>query len=352
MSKIISMQYEEGVLKLIDQRKLPAEFVYFECRTYTEVEFAIKDMVVRGAPAIGATAAYGALLAARQFMTEYPDDRPRFLSEMEKALDFLNNSRPTAVNLMWAVKKMKDCLAANADNSDSIMMDKIQGLADNILKEDEELCTQMGKHGNTIIPQGATILTHCNTGALATAGPGTALAVVREAHNTGKNINVYADETRPRIQGGRLTAWELMQENIPSRLIVDSTAATLIRDGKIDVILVGADRIANNGDAANKIGTFMLSVIAKTYNVPFYVVAPVTTIDFEMKSGDEIEIEERDASEITHINGVQIAPEGMKVYNPAFDVTPNENITGIVTDQGIIYPPFKEGIAGLKESSL
>ncbi len=350
MSKIISMKYEEGVLKLIDQRKLPAEYVYFECRTYTEVEFAIKDMVVRGAPAIGATAAYGALLAARQFITDYPEDRSRFLSEMDKALDFLNNSRPTAVNLMWAVKKMKDCLAANAQDPDSLLMEKIQSLADSIFEEDRELCISMGRHGNTVIPEGATILTHCNTGALAAAGPGTALAVVREAHNTGKGIFVYADETRPRIQGGRLTAWELMQEKIPSKLIVDSTAATLIRDGKIDVILVGADRIANNGDAANKIGTFMLSVLAKTYNVPFYIVAPVTTIDFEMESGDEIEIEERDASEITHINGVQIAPEGMEVYNPAFDVTPHENITGIVTDRGIIYPPFKEGIADLKES--
>ncbi|MDC7233715.1 MAG: S-methyl-5-thioribose-1-phosphate isomerase [Spirochaetales bacterium] len=350
MSKIISMHYEQGVLKLIDQRKLPGEFVYFECRTYREVEFAIKDMVVRGAPAIGATAAYGAILAARQFMQECAGDRKSFLRKMEKALDFLNCSRPTAVNLMWAVKKMKDCLAENRDASDDTLMAAVEQLAHDIFNEDRDLCISMGKHGNTLVPEGAVILTHCNTGALAAAGPGTALAVIREAHNTGKKIQVYADETRPRMQGGRLTAWELMQEGIPSKLIVDSTAATLIRDGKIDLILVGADRIASNGDAANKIGTFMLSVLAKTYNVPFYVVAPVTTIDFEMEKGDEIEIEERDASEITHINGIQTAPEGMEVYNPAFDVTPQENITAIVTDRGIIFPPFNEGIAQLKES--
>lgn len=202
----------------------------------------------------------------------------------------------------------------------------------------------MAKFGNEVIKENAVILTHCNTGALATVGYGTALGVIREAHYSGKNIFVYVDETRPRLQGSKLTAWELVQEGIPAKLIADSVAATLIRDGKIDVILVGADRIALNGDTANKIGTFMLSVIAKVYNVPFYVVAPTSTIDFEIESGKEIVIEERSPEEITHINGVRIAPEGIEVYNPAFDVTPHENITGIITEKGIIRPPFKENI--------
>ncbi len=349
MSKIATIKFEKDKLILIDQRKLPQELSYFECRTYGDVEFAIKDMVVRGAPAIGATAGYGVVLAAMQFLEKYPENRSRFISEMDIALDTLNNSRPTAVNLMWAIKKMKKELHKCAKKSNEEILINLKTLADIILNEDIETNHRMARYGNRIVPQNATILTHCNTGALATAGYGTALGVVREAHKTGKNINVFADETRPRNQGGRLTAWELMQEGIPSKLIVDSTAATLIRDGLIDVILVGADRIALNGDAANKIGTFMLSVIAKVYNVPFYVVAPTTTIDFDIKKGSEIIIEERDSEEITHLGGIRITPEGMKVYNPAFDVTPGENITGIITDRGIINPPFETNLSLLEQ---
>lgn len=345
MAEIKTIEFKDDVLYLIDQRKLPTEYEIFQCKDFRDVDFAIHDMVVRGAPAIGATAAYGAVLAAKEFLNL---DKENFFHEMDKALEQLNNSRPTAVNLMWAIKKMRDLIEDNKELEVEAIYNKIKEEADKIFNEDIETNKAMAKHGNEIIPQGATILTHCNTGALATVAYGTALGVVREAHYTGKDIFVYADETRPRLQGGKLTAWELVEEGIPAKLIADNVAATLIRDGKIDVILTGADRVANNGDSANKIGTFMLSVIAKAYDVPFYIVAPTTTIDFEMESGDGIEIEERSAEEVTHINGVRIAPEGIEVYNPAFDVTPWENITGIITEKGIIKPPYKENIMKLK----
>ena len=344
MKTIKTIEFKDNILNLIDQRKLPTEYEIFQCKDFREVDFAIHDMVVRGAPAIGAAAAYGVVLAAKEFLEL---DRDKFFTEMDKALEQLNNSRPTAVNLMWAISKMRNLIEANKDEELTTIYTKIKEEADKIFNEDIETNKAMAKHGNEIIKQGASILTHCNTGALATVAYGTALGVIREAHYTGKDIFVYADETRPRLQGGKLTAWELMQEEIPSKLIADSVAATLIRDGKIDVILTGADRVANNGDSANKIGTFMLSVVAKAYNVPFYIVAPTTTIDFEMESGDGIEIEERSAEEVTHINGVRVAPEGMEVYNPAFDVTPWENITGIITEKGIIKPPYKENIKAL-----
>ena len=302
-------------------------------------------MVVRGAPAIGASAAYGVVLAAKEFQGL---QKAKFFEEMEKALEKLNQSRPTAVNLMWAIGKMRTLIEENKELETNEIYEKIKNKADDIYNDDIETNKTMAKYGNEIIKQGATILTHCNTGALATVAYGTALGVVREAHYTGKDIFVYADETRPRLQGGKLTAWELVQEGIPAKLIADNVAATLIRDGKIDVILTGADRVANNGDCANKIGTFMLSVVAKAYDVPFYIVAPTSTIDFEMESGDEIEIEERSSEEVTHINGVRIAPEGIEVYNPAFDVTPHNNISGIITEKGILRPPYKENIMRLK----
>lgn len=345
MKEIKTIEFKDDILYLIDQRKLPTVYEIFQCKDYKEVDFAIKDMVVRGAPAIGATAAYGVVLAAKEFLKEEKKD---FLTSLDKALDVLNNSRPTAVNLMWAIKRMRNLIHENKDLSNEEIYKKIKEEADEIFEEDIETNKRMAKHGNEIIKEGATILTHCNTGALATVGYGTALGVVREAHYTGKNIFVFADETRPRLQGGRLTAWELVQEEIPSKLIADNVAAILIRDGKIDVILVGADRIALNGDTANKIGTFMLSVVAKAYNVPFYIVAPTTTIDFDIETGEEIEIEERTSEEVTHIDGIRTAPEGIEVYNPAFDVTPWENITGIITEKGIIRPPYRENIMKLK----
>ena len=345
MKVIKTIEYKEDVLFLIDQRKLPSVYEVFKCENYKDVEFAIKDMVVRGAPAIGATAAYGVVLAAKEFLNE---EKGKFLLKMDEALYILNNSRPTAVNLMWAINRMKNLIELNKELSTKDIYEIIKKEAEVIYDEDIVTNKTMAKYGNEIIKDGATILTHCNTGALATVGYGTALGVVREAHYTGKKIFVYADETRPRLQGGRLTAWELVQEGIPSKLIADNVAATLIRDGKIDVILVGADRIASNGDTANKIGTFMLSVIAKVYNVPFYIVAPTSTIDFDIETGKEIEIEERDDSEVTHIDGIRIAPDGIDVFNPAFDVTPWENITGIITEKGIIKAPYKENIMKLR----
>ena len=340
-----TMEFVDGKLKLIDQRKLPGVIEYYIAEDYQEVEFAISDMVVRGAPAIGATGAYGVYLAAKEFKSY---SKEKFIKKMKEANKVLTAARPTAVNLTWAIRKLENLIEENKDKSTEEITDILFEEAEKIAKEDVEINKEMARNGNTVVPEGATILTHCNTGALATVGYGTALGVIREAHNTGKNIKVYADETRPRLQGARLTAFELVEEGIPSTLIADSVAATLIRDGKIDLILVGADRVAANGDAANKIGTYMLSELAKTHDVPFYVVAPTSTIDFEIKSGDEIEIEERAREEVSHIQGVQIAPDEIDVYNPAFDVTPAENITGIVTEKKVIKKPFVEGIKEVK----
>jgi len=340
---IRSLEFKNNKLYLIDQRVLPQKYEKFICENFKDVEFAIADMVVRGAPAIGVTAAYGVVLAALEFI-ELPIKQ--FLEQMNKACNIIINSRPTAVNLMWAIKQMR-LLIIDTVTPDEILY-KLRIEADRIADEDVKTNKKMGQFGNSLIPQKATILTHCNTGALAAVEYGTALGVIRAAFDDGKELFVYADETRPRLQGARLTAWELVQEGIPATLIADNVAATLIRDSKIDLILVGADRIAINGDSANKIGTFMLSVIAKTYNVPFYIVAPTTTIDFDIETGAEIEIEERSSEEVTHIRGVQVAPDNIEVYNPAFDVTPNENITAIITEKGIINKPFKENILKLK----
>ncbi len=342
MSAFKAVEYVNGALHLIDQRALPAETLIIQCKTLDEVVFAIKDMIVRGAPAIGATAAYGMLIGAREAGSGLTLEK---LADIKATLDA---SRPTAVNLMWATQRIMTQLKTSHLTEAEKMCALIEKEAKAIFDEDANHCKAMAEFGNTLIKQGDTILTHCNTGALATVAYGTALGVIREAHATGKNIHVYADETRPRLQGAKLTAWELMEEGIPSTLIPDSVAATLIRDGKIDMIIVGADRIASNGDTANKIGTFMLSALAKVYGVPFYVAAPTTTIDFDMATGDSIEIEERDATEVTHIGTVRIAPVGMAVYNPAFDVTPNANITAIITEKGIIMPPFTVNIAKLR----
>lgn len=340
-----TIEFKEDLLYLIDQRKLPLEVVYFQCRNHRDVEFAIRDMVVRGAPAIGASAAYGVVLAAKEFKGL---EKKEFLIKMDEALEILNKARPTAVNLMWALNRMKDLINEFKDYSPDKIYREIKEEADKIYKEDTETNKALARYGNEVVPENARILTHCNAGALATVEYGTALGVIREAHYRGKNISVYADETRPRLQGAKLTAWELVNEGIPCTLISDNVAATLIRDGKIDLIIVGADRIASNGDTANKIGTFMLSMIAKVYNIPFYIAAPLSTIDFDIESGKEIVIEERDANELTHINGVRVAPEGVDVYNPAFDVTPWENIKGIITEKGIIKPPYKRNIVNLR----
>ena len=337
---------DNEILRFLDQRILPVEIQFFDAKTYEEVVYALADMIVRGAPAIGATGAYGVYIAANQFKNLPKEE---FLANLRVANKAVAEARPTAVNLSWGVKRMEKILEAHLDDSVEEIVAALRVEADTVAREDIEINKTMAKHGNTIVPEGATILTHCNTGALATVDWGTALGVVREAHFTGKNIKVYADETRPRLQGARLTAFELVEEQIPSTLIPDGVAATLIRDGKIDLVLVGADRIAANGDTANKIGTYAVSEICRRFNVPFYIVAPTSTIDFEITSGKEIEIEERDAEEVTHISGVQVAPTSINVFNPAFDVTPAENITGIITEKGILRAPFTESIAALRK---
>ncbi len=345
----ITLEYRDGHLHLIDQRVLPTSCETFTCRTYRDVEFAIRDMVVRGAPAIGATAAYGVVMAATEFSPLFSaaDERP-FRHRLQEACDFLDASRPTAVNLHWALQRMLARYDSTRWNSSAAMVAALLKEAHAIRSEDIATNKAISRIGNEIVPQKATILTHCNTGALATAGWGTALGVIKEAFYSGKKIFVYADETRPRFQGARLTAWELTQAKIPSKLIADSVAATLIRDGQIDLVILGGDRVAANGDVCNKIGTFMLSALCKLYGVPFYSVVPVSTIDFSIACGADIPIEERDGTEVTHPGGVRVAPEGMAVYNPAFDVTPHQHITGIITEAGIIRPPYKEHIERIR----
>ena len=349
MTSFTTIQYKEGKLYLLDQRLLPAEVSTFVCDDYRAVEFAIRDMVVRGAPAIGVAGAYGVAMAAAELAAQPGVD---FLSRLSEAGSFLEAARPTAVNLTWGIRRMLDLAEAQKEETPDRLADRLLSEAHRIYQEDLETNRAIADHGNTIVPEGAVILTHCNTGALATAGIGTALGVIRAAHDSGKDIRVYADETRPRFQGARLTAWELVREGIPATLIPDSVSAVLIRDGKIDVILVGADRIALNGDTANKIGTYMVSQLARDFGVPFYIVAPLSTVDFQIASGRDIPIEEREAREVTHVGSEQVAPEGIQVYNPAFDVTPWENITGIITERGIARAPFEKSLLALRDQPL
>lgn len=349
-----TIEFKDNNLVLIDQRKLPVSLEYFTCSSVEDVEFAIRDMVVRGAPAIGATAAYGVYIAAVNTAVKDSEGISRISPKsLEVQCRFLEKARPTAVNLRWAIRRMlaaAETISNSTHQTDNYPLSLLKAEADTILAEDIETNKKMAKIGLEIVPDNAVILTHCNTGSLATGGWGTALGVIKEAHVSGKNIFVYADETRPRQQGARLTAWELVQAGIPAKLIVDSSAAVLIRDGKVDLVILGADRIAANGDVCNKIGTFMLSVLCKEYGVPFYSAAPVSTIDFEIESGSEIPIEERGAEEVTHPGGVQRAPEEIEVFNPAFDVTPHQNITGIITEEGILRPPYKQSIAKLRNN--
>ncbi len=339
-----SIKFDDSTLYLLDQRKLPGEIEYFKASTFRDVEYAIIEMVVRGAPAIGATAAYGVYLAALEYK-DLPDHD--FYKQVLKSDKILADTRPTAVNLVWAINRMEWVLENNIEIGRETILSSLLEEANNIADEDIEINRQMAKNGNEIVNNNTKILTHCNTGSLATVDYGTALGVIRMAHQSGKNIRVYVDETRPRLQGARLTAFELVEEGIPAVLIVDSAAATLMRKKEIDLVLVGADRITANGDTANKIGTYMLSELAVRFNIPFYIVAPVSTIDFSINTGEEIEIEQRSSREVTHIDGSEIAPRNMKVYNPAFDITPAENITGIITEEGIIKPPLARGLANL-----
>lgn len=338
--------YENGELKLIDQTKLPTEFMIHSYTDYREIAKAITDMIVRGAPAIGVTAGYGVYFGALEYKDEPKDI---FYDKMTEVCALLASTRPTAVNLFWAIKRMEDVMAANKDKDPAKIVEILKDEANAICSEDIQMCRDMGKHGAELIHYGDTILTHCNAGALATADYGTALGVIRAAHEAGKNISVYADETRPFLQGARLTAYELHADGIPVTLITDNMAGWMMKQGKIDGVVVGADRIAANGDVANKIGTYSVAVLAKAHGIPMYVAAPTSTIDFSMKSGDEIVIEERDCREISHIGGIQIAPDGVAMENPAFDVTPHQNVTAIITEKGVVYPPYDINIPKLKD---
>ena len=338
--------YENGALKMLDQTLLPTEEVTHSYTDYREIATAIVDMIVRGAPAIGVTAGYGVYFGAQEF-----EGLPReaFLKEMETVCQVLRATRPTAVNLFWAVDRMEGVIENNAEKTPAEITALLKTEADAICSEDIQMCRDMGAYGAELIHRKDTILTHCNAGALATADYGTALGVVRAAWEAGKEISVYADETRPFLQGARLTAYELHKDGIPVTLITDNMAGWMMKQGKIDCVVVGADRIARNGDVANKIGTYSVSILAKAHGIPFYVAAPTSTIDFNMWSGDDIVIEERDTREISHIKGQQIAPDGVRMENPAFDVTPHQNVTAIIAEKGVVYPPFDLSIPRLQD---
>lgn len=331
-----TVEWKDGAVRLLDQSRLPSHVEFLDCRDYRAVAQAIRELKVRGAPAIGVTAAMGVALGAQSVnVAEYP----AFVKQVEAICDHLAASRPTAVNLFWAIARMKHRLASLGNKPISEIKRELIRESQAILDEDIALCKAMGRHGASVIHSGQTILTHCNAGALATAGYGTALGVIRAAWEEGKQIRVIADETRPVLQGARLTAWELMQDQIPVTLITDNMAGSLMRQGKIQVCVVGADRIAANGDVANKIGTYSVAVLARAHGIPFYVAAPYSTIDLATKTGADIPIEERNPLEVTSIHGSHpVAPAGVAVYNPAFDVTPADLITGIITERGIFKP--------------
>ena len=331
-----TVEWKDGAVRLLDQSRLPTHVEFVECRDYRAVAQAIRELKVRGAPAIGVTAAMGVALGAQAVADT---DYDTFANEVRKICDHLAASRPTAVNLFWALARMKDTLAALRNKTIAEIKAELVRESQAILEEDIALCKAMGRHGATLIHSGQTVLTHCNAGALATAGYGTALGVIRAAWEQGKQIRVFADETRPVLQGARLTAWELMQDKIPVTLITDNMAGALMRQGKIQLCVVGADRIAANGDVANKIGTYSVAVLARAHNIPFYVAAPYSTIDLNTASGADIPIEQRNPLEVTAIHGSHpVAPEGVEVFNPAFDVTPADLITGIITERGVFKP--------------
>lgn len=336
-----TIELEPGLVRLIDQRRLPLEFTVLECRDYRQVAEAIRTLAVRGAPAIGVAAAAGLALAARE-LAERP--AAEFWSGLEAAAEHLRQTRPTAVNLFWAIDRAMAFARSLGDAPPAQVAQDLHAYTVRLAEEDVSTNRRMAELGRELIRDGDGVLTHCNTGSLATVDWGTALGVIRAAHEQGKRIHLYVDETRPVLQGARLTAWEALQYGIPATLITDNMAGHFMRLGKIQICFVGADRIAANGDTANKIGTYSVAVLAREHGIPFYVVAPTSTVDLSIPSGEQIPIEERKHEEVTHIGGVQVAPTGIGVANPAFDVTPARYITGIITEQGIIYPPFEVGL--------
>jgi methylthioribose-1-phosphate isomerase len=341
-----TIEWRDDAVVMVDQRKLPAEETYVTCRTAAEVARAIKTMVIRGAPAIGVAAAMGLALGVR---SSKATGTQKLAPEFYRLCEQMAATRPTAVNLFWAIERMKRSFADGVAAGESVEQLKERMLVEARAIHDEDLasCRAIGAHGAAVVPQTARVLTHCNAGALATAGYGTALGVIRGAVEAGKSVAVFADETRPFLQGARLTAWELVKDGIDTTVITESMAAPLMRDGRVDLVVVGADRIAANGDTANKIGTYTVALVAREHNVPFYVAAPVSTIDLDTPDGRRIPIEERNAREVTHLKSVQLAPDGARVFNPAFDVTPHALIAGIITERGIARPPYTESLAAI-----
>ncbi len=342
MPPVDTVAWSRGAVRLIDQRRLPAELTYLDCRTTRELWVAIKTLAVRGAPAIGVAAAYGAAMAA---WGSEASETAGLAGDLAAAADYLATSRPTAVNLFWALERMKRVAGENLSLAPAAFKEKMLAEAHAVREEDLELSRRMGRAGLELIPDGATVLTHCNAGALATAGLGTALAPIYSAHAAGRKVSVLADETRPLLQGARLTAWELARAHVPVTVITDSMAAWAMKRGKVDLVITGADRIAANGDAANKIGTYGVALAARAHGVPFYVAAPVSTFDLSLASGEEIPIEQRDPGEVLAPRGQRWAPEGAAAWNPAFDVTPHELIAALITDAGLLKPPYTESIA-------
>jgi len=331
-----TIQWTDQGVVMIDQTRLPREEVYVTCRTYSEVADAIRSMVIRGAPAIGVAAAMGVALGVLR-----SEDR------FDEICDTLARTRPTAVNLFWAIDRMKTLYESLRGRPMEEIRARMIAEAQQIRLEDIAVNEAIGRHGAGLVPDGKTVLTHCNAGALATAGYGTALGVIRAAVASGKKVDVFADETRPFLQGARLTVWELQQDAIPATLITDNMAGHFLKSGRIGCVVVGADRIAANGDVANKVGTYSVAVLAKENGVPFYVAAPISTLDLKLASGEEIPIEERPADEVTHVFGVHVAPDGTKVENPAFDVTPNRYVSAIITERGVARAPYGESLQEL-----
>jgi methylthioribose-1-phosphate isomerase len=343
-----TVAWQDGEIVMVDQRKLPGQEVYVHCKTAPEVARAIKTMVIRGAPAIGVSAAMGIALGMRRSKAS---GTRQFAVEFNKTCDLMAATRPTAVNLFWAIERMKRTFSAAVQAGQSVdeIKDRLELEARAIHDEDVESCRAMGRFGADVVPDAARILTHCNAGALATAGYGTALGVIRAAAERGKVRQVFADETRPFLQGARLTAWELVRDQVPTTVITESMAGPLMRRGEIDLVVVGADRIAANGDVANKIGTYTVAMMANAHEVPFYVAAPLSTIDLATPSGDDIPIEQRSARELTHLGSTRLAPDGASVWNPAFDVTPARLVAGIITERGIARPPYDMSLRTLFE---
>ena len=344
---IQTLEWTDRGVVFIDQTKLPTEEVYVTCKTHQEVADVIRNMVVRGAPAIGVAAAMGIALGIKNSKAETGADLKK---DFDQIADLIGKTRPTAVNLFWAIGRMKD-------KFEYLRMRPVPQIKDALIEESQRMHAEdiaanqaMGRHGATLMPSSGGVLTHCNAGALATAGYGTALGVIRAAVEQGKKIHVYADETRPFLQGSRLTAWELMKDGIPTTVISDNMAGVMMKQGKIGAIVVGADRIAANGDVANKIGTYTVAILAKEHGIPFYVAAPFSTIDLNTPDGSKIPIEERNAREVTHIAGKQMVPDGVGVENPAFDVTPAKYIAAIITERGVVREPYGDSIKKLADA--